>query len=79
MKPHCHNRPERVGIWLRVGRVKRGKRVLRWVPIWFLDRCAAWDSGPSPISESVPAREKWRCDGCRWLPVEAGKYLQEVG
>jgi hypothetical protein len=50
--------------------------VYRYQYPWFTDRCAAWDSGPSPISESVPAREGWRCQGCRWLPGEAGVYLE---
>lgn len=49
--------------------------VLRWKWPWFVDRCAAWDSGPSPINEAVPARERWRCEGCCWLPESAKAYM----
>lgn len=52
------------------------KPVYRWRWAWFEDRCASWDSGPSPISESVPARSGWRCEGCTMLPAEADEYLR---
>jgi hypothetical protein len=56
----------------------RLKEVFRYEYPWSEDRCAAWDSGPSPISESVPAREGWECAGCRWLPGEARVYLEGI-
>jgi hypothetical protein len=75
-RPRCFNREPFSGEWVRTGyyfaRIGKighpldAKAVYRYHWPWFEDRCAAWDA--PKIQDSVPAREGWRCEGCRWLP-----------
>jgi hypothetical protein len=46
------------------------KPVLRYRWPWFVDRCVSWDA--PKVADSVPAREGWRCHGCRLLPEHSG-------
>lgn len=73
MRPACFDRPEFVGYWMPV-RQKIGDRKprWRWVEQRMSQRCAAWDA--PDIRDSVPARERWDCRGCRWLPKMAEQF-----
>lgn len=91
-KPRCFNRPPLpAGQWVRTHSLMRVRysanpfnqdsRVdlvekevyrFRWSP--FADRCVSWDA--PKIEDSVPARERWRCAGCRLLPPQAETLAQ---
>lgn len=81
-RPRCYNRAPYSGRWVLTNKLKyqripwRLKPVYRWVPHVMSDECKAWDAGPSPVSESAPARQGWNCAGCRWLPDAAEAHLQ---
>lgn len=82
MRPACFNRAPYMGQWMPAGwRRSDLKPKLRWVEFRLSDRCASWDS--PDVFDSVPARERWDCLGCRWLPIEglsviAGRWLESV-
>lgn len=64
---------ERLGFRMKysaTGVIARPVWRFRWSP--FVDRCVSWDA--PKIEDSVPARERWRCEGCCWLPAKAA-YL----
>lgn len=53
-----------------------GKPVMRYRWPWFTDRCEAWNPGPGHVRDTVPAREGWMCDGCKWLPAHARAWIR---
>jgi hypothetical protein len=69
MRPRCYNRPAfDAGTWMRAG-YRYGKPLLRWVPRWFVNRCATHDgTGIGPNGETYPQAHKFDCTGCRWNP-----------
>ena len=71
--PPTHELPRQPINWLRA---QHGERPLCFdrpdFPPPMSTDCKAWAVHPSedPGSESVPAREGWRCWGCRHLPTD---------
>lgn len=74
-RPSCFNRPPFAGRWVLSG-YREGdlKPRLRWVAHTMSQRCAAWDA--PDIHDSVPARERWHCYYCRWLPEKAERIAR---
>lgn len=73
MIPACYNRPPITGYWAHLG-YKRGKARLVWVPFRMSQACKAWSTGDR--ATPAPALQGWRCEGCKWLPDEARRYIQ---
>lgn len=81
--PRCYNAPMFEGYWRDTGMLRiymtpypHLRAVYRWQYSRMSRECKSWSTGPEPITASVPARENWRCDGCRWLPYSARDYLR---
>jgi hypothetical protein len=45
---------------------RTGKPRYRWRRWFSTDVCRAWDCPPDELP--TPARDRWDCRGCRWLP-----------
>lgn len=81
-RPLCWNREDySEHVTVRAGIHADGRQQFAVVPNAMSTDCKAWavrepdpnrpgDAGEDPAIESIPAREGWRCLGCRHLPPD---------
>jgi hypothetical protein len=81
-RPPCFSRPEYPEtVEVQDGWTAAGRRRMVEIPNPMTKGCKSWavrepdpnrpgDSGEDPAVESIPAREGWRCLGCRHLPPD---------
>jgi hypothetical protein len=69
-RPACYDRePFAPGAWMLARPAGPGTKARwRWVPAFFTDRCATWDTRPNHNETPYPLVHGWDCGGCRWLP-----------
>jgi hypothetical protein len=73
LRPLCYDRPEYDDlVTVRDGWTWDGRQKLATVPNEMSKGCQSWSVHPDedPATESIPARESWRCYGCRHIPQD---------